>query len=172
MVSDERYLYRDIQIDDIEYVTKYEALYSALRTANDKQSRQEAWNALAAFKETDEYKEHVYPIIQDAEKMQTLEDKVISAQRFAKGQRQQWSLSETEPDTSVQTVDDLWLRKDVDDPDHTAATVFRKAENGKYKRLSFSMDEGKITDFRVVSELPADIDQHPTVLYFVVKEEE
>ena len=168
VASDERYLYRDVTIDDVPFITQYENLYNAVRTAHDASSRQTAWEALEAFKKTDGYTQHVYPVMQTATKMQTLEDKVISAQRFAKGQRQQWTFSDTEPDTDVQTVDDLWLRKDLDNDDYTAATVFKKAETGKYKRLSFSMDSGKITDFKVVSELPEDIENHPTVLYFLI----
>ena len=168
VASDERYLYRDVTIDDVPFITQYENLYNAIRTASDDSSRKSAWNALENFKKTDDYKNHVYPVMQNAEKLQTLEDKVISAQRFAKGQRQQWLFSDTKPDTGNQTVDDLWLRKDIEDSEHVGATAFKKVDDGSYKRLSFSMDNGKITDFKVVSQLPDDAAEHPSVLYFVI----
>ena len=50
VASDERYLYRDVTIDDVPFITQYENLYNAVRTAHDASSRQTAWEALEAFK--------------------------------------------------------------------------------------------------------------------------
>ena len=150
--SDERYLFRDMTIDDIPYIKQYQNLVNALNVAaenaSDVSSYQEEWDALAAFKETDEYKNHVEPLNMTAEKFQTLEDKTISAQRFAKRQKQQWIISETQPEPNEQAVDDVWFRVDeIAESGLVNATPFYKGEDGNYyeftvsAKISFSSNE-------------------------------
>lgn len=140
--SDERYLYRDVTVDDITYINQYETLLSAVKTASDELSRQTAWEALVAFKETDDYKNHVEPVMMTASKLQTLEDKTISAQRFAKRQKQQWAVSDEQPESNEQAVSDIWFRVDSEDEDGTSnVTPFYKDENGEYKEFGLSETE-------------------------------
>lgn len=141
--SDERYLFRDMTIDDIPYVKQYQNLVNALNeaaeNASDVSSYKEEWDALAAFKETDEYKNHVEPLNMTADKFQTLEDKTISAQRFAKRQKQQWIISETQPEENEQAVDDVWFRVDgITDSGLVNATPFYKGEDGEYYEFSLA----------------------------------
>lgn len=170
VASDERYLYRDITIDDITAINQYESLLNAVKSASDDSTRQTAWQALETFKSTDSYTQHVYPVMMSAAKLQTLEDKVISAQRFAKRQKQQWNLSETEPTNDAQAVGDIWLRQDsIGEDGVTLVTPFYKSNDGTYKEFDLSsigsinqevqntlnatLDGIKI---KVVSELPQD----------------
>ena len=150
--SDERYLFRDMAIDDIPYIKQYQKLVNALNAAaenaSDVSSYQEEWDALDLFKKTDEYKNHVEPLNMTAKKFQTLEDMTISAQRFAKRQKQQWIISETQPERNEQAVDDVWFRIDeITDSGLVNATPFYKGEDGNYhefavaSKTSFSSNE-------------------------------
>lgn len=133
--SDQRYLFRDMTIDDVPYVVQYEKLLNALKTAadgaTDVSSYQEEWDALVNFKDTDEYKNHVAPLNITANKYQTLEDKTISAQRFAKRQKQQWIISKAQPKDNEQAVDDVWFRIDEElENGLVNTTPFYKGEEG------------------------------------------
>ena len=143
VASDERYLFRDMTIDDVPFVVQYEKLLNALKTAadgaTDVSSYQEEWNALVSFKGTDEYKNHVAPLNMTADKFQTIEDKTISSQRFAKRQKQQWIISELQPDENSQAVDDVWFRvDDITDDGLVNATPFYKGEDGSYHEFTVS----------------------------------
>lgn len=143
VTSDVRYLFRDMAIDDVPFVVQYENLLNALKNAadgaTDVSSYQEEWNALLAFKGTDEYKNHVAPLNMTAEKFQTIEDKTISSQRFAKRQKQQWIISETQPEENTQAVDDIWFRVDEITEDNLVnATPFYKGEDGFYHEFTVS----------------------------------
>lgn len=148
--SDERYLYRDINVDDLPHIVTYETFLNAVKNAADDSTRQAAWEALNNFKTTDDYINHVYPVMMSAVKLQTLEDKVISAQRFAKRQKQQWVISETQPESNEQAVDDIWLRsnKTIDNIQNT--TPFYKGDDGQYHEFNFGLN------IKVVSSLPSD----------------
>lgn len=152
VASDERYLFRDMTIDDLPFVVQYEKLLNALKTAvdgaTDVSTYQEEWNALVAFRETDEYKNHVAPLNMTADKFQTIEDKTISSQRFAKRQKQQWIISESQPEPNEQAVDDVWFRVDeITESGLVNATPFYKGEDGNYyeftvsAKISFSSNE-------------------------------
>ena len=160
--SDERYLYRDITVDDITYINQYETLLSAVKTASDDSGRQTAWEALTAFKETDNYKNHVEPVMMSASKLQTLEDKTISAQRFAKRQTQQWQISDTEPEDNDQAVDDIWLKTENENDAAKTTTAYFKDEDGEYKELAIGIR------MKVVTTLPESPD--PYTLYIVTEE--
>ena len=149
IASDERYLYRDINADDIPHIVTYESLLSAVKNADDDSTRQTAWEALETFKTTDDYKNHVYPVMMSAEKLQTLEDKTISAQRFAKRQKQQWIISKTQPEENAQAVDDIWFKsnKTIENVENT--TPFYKGTDGKYHEFGFGLN------IKVVSSLPS-----------------
>lgn len=143
VASDERYLFRDMAIEDVPFVVQYEKLLNALKTAadgaTDVSSYQNEWNALVAFKGTDGYKNHVAPLNMTAEKFQTIEDKAISSQRFAKRQKQQWIISEIQPVENVQAVNDIWFRVDeITDDNLVNATPFYKGEDGSYHEFTVS----------------------------------
>ena len=157
--SDERYLYRDIALDDIDYIKQYETLLNAVKTAGSSEL-QTAWEALEQFKSTDNYKQHVYPVMMAAEKLQTLEDKVISAQRYAKSQKQQWQITNEEPE-SGQAVNDMWLQIKSDNDVATTVIPHYKDETGQYKELAFGM---RIVE---VSQKPESPD--PYTLYVVTE---
>ena len=159
--SDERYLYRDITVDDIAYITQYETLLSAVKTASDDSGRQTAWEALNTFKDTDDYKNHVEPVMMTASKLQTLEDKTISAQRFAKRQKQQWQISDTQPESNVQAVNDIWLKTEHENEEKKTTTAYFKDEDGEYKELAIGIRT------RVVTELPESPD--PYTFYIVTE---
>ena len=161
VASDERYLYRDIVLDDIDYIKQYETLLNAVKTAGSSEL-QSAWEALEQFKTTDNYKQHVYPVMMAAEKLQTLEDKVISAQRYAKKQKQQWEISDSEPESDNQAVDDIWLKVKSDNDVATTVIPHYKDETGQYKELAFGM---RIVE---VSQKPESPD--PCTLYVVTEE--
>lgn len=161
VASDERYLYRDVAMDDLTYIVQYENLLNAVKTASSDSDRQTKWEALVAFKETDDYKNHVYPVMMAADKLQTLEDKAISAQRFAKRQTQQWNLSDTEPEENTQAVGDIWLKVDSEGEVKTT-TPYYKDEDGTYKEFSIGI-RGKVVD-----TLPESPD--PYTLYIVLEE--
>lgn len=160
--SDERYLYRDVTVDDITYINQYETLLSAVKTASDDSSRQTAWEALVAFKETDDYKNHVEPVMMTASKLQTLEDKTISAQRFSKRQNQQWIISDTQPEENNQAVSDIWLKTEMENEVAKTTTAYFKSESGDYKELAIGVRT------KVVTELPESPD--PYTLYIVTEE--
>lgn len=179
VASDERYLYRDVAMDDLTYIVQYENLVNAAKTASDS-DRQSKWEELVAFKETDEYKNHVYPVLMSADKLQTLEDKTISAQRFAKRQKQQWNVSDVEPEENTQAVGDIWLRNDGENDNGSInVTPFYKGEDGKYHEMGFAPSSDFKEDieniqqslsglkFQVVNELPELTD--PETLYIVLK---
>lgn len=162
VASDERYLYRDVTIEDITYINQYETLLSAVKTASDDSTRQTAWQALVDFKETDNYKNYVEPVMMSASKLQTLEDKTISAQRFAKRQTQQWQISDTEPEDNDQAVDDIWLKTENENDVAKTTTAYYKDEDGTYKELAIGIRT------KVVTTLPGSPD--PYTLYIVTEE--
>lgn len=148
---DKPYSFVDISIDKVPSIVKYEKLLNALKTAadgaTDVSSYQEEWAALEAFKDTDDYK-NVEPLIMTAKKFQIMEDKIISAQRFAKRQKQQWIISEEQPDNNTQAVDDIWFRVDeITDSNLVNATPFYKGADDLYHefavspKLTFSSEE-------------------------------
>ena len=146
--SDERYQYSDMEIKNIAYVRRYYELVDALNakiseviagkdlTDNsvviDTNLFKAEWDALVLYKQSPEYKDHVEPFEMNAIKFQTLEDKVISAQRFAKRQKQQWIISDSEPDKNEQAVDDIWfdIYKTENDIPYTVPKY--KGEDGEY----------------------------------------
>ena len=123
--SDERYQYSDMEIKDIAYVKEYNDKVDALNkkisqaiegkdltdseVVIDTNLFQAEWTELVEYKNSEAYKKHVEPFEMNAIKFQTLEDKVISAQRFAKRQKQQWIISDSKPDKNEQAVDDIWF---------------------------------------------------------------
>lgn len=162
VASDERYLYRDVALDDITYINQYETLLNAVKTAGDDSGRQTAWQALTEFKATDNYKNHVEPVMMSASKLQTLEDKTISAQRFAKRQNQQWIISDTQPESNTQAVDDIWFKVEKENDVAKTTTPFYKDDDGTYKEFAIGVR------ILVVSELPQSPD--PNTLYIVTEE--
>lgn len=168
--SDERYLYRDVTVDDITYINQYETLLSAVKTASDDSGRQTAWEALVTFKETDDYKNHVEPVMMTALKLQTLEDKTISAQRFAKRQTQQWNLSDTEPEKNTQAVGDIWLRNDGINEGVTDVTPFYKGTDGEYHEMGFSSSSELKEEINNIQQNLTTIEQNLSGLKFQIVE--
>lgn len=170
VTSDERYEFNELTIDAVPYISEYESLYSTLISATTSSARQVAWSALTAYKETDEYTTYVEPFLITAAKMQTLEDKTISAQRFAKRQGQQWIMSATQPDDNDQAVDDIWFKIITDDDNEIGFAMYYKASDGDYYPMESDAfneltDDGAITALRVVSSLPSSTSS--TTIYFV-----
>ena len=170
VASDERYLYRDVAMDDLTYIVQYETLVNAAKTASDS-DRQEKWEALVAFKETEDYKNHVYPVLMAADKLQTLEDKAISAQRFAKRQKQQWNISETEPEANDQAVGDIWLRNDGENEEGIIdVTPFYKGEDGEYHEMGFSSSSELKEEVENIQQDLTTIEQNLSGLKFQIVE--
>lgn len=152
--SDVRYEYKDMAISDVAYVRRYYELVDALNakiseviagkdlTDNsvviDTNLFKAEWDALVLYKQSPEYKDHVEPFEMNAIKFQTLEDKVISAQRFAKRQKQQWIISDSKPVENPQAVDDIWfdIYKTEDGVPYTIPKY--KGEDGEYHEFSVS----------------------------------
>ena len=121
--SDERYKYKDVGIDDIQWIVEYHRLMEKLnakiieamstqpdsKTGIDTEIFKTEWEELVEFKNSPKYRDHVEPFEMTALKFQILEDKVLSAQRFAKRQKQQWIISDSKPDKNEQAVDDIWF---------------------------------------------------------------
>ena len=150
--SDERYQYKDMAISDVAYVRRYYELVDALNakiseviagkdlTDNsvviDTNLFKAEWDALVSYKQSPEYRDHVEPFEMTALKFQILEDKVLSAQRFAKRQKQQWIISDSEPDKNEQAVDDIWfdIYKTENDIPYTVPKY--KGKDGEYHEFS------------------------------------
>ena len=167
--SDTRYIYRDVLADDIPYVNEYESLLVAVKTAKTESARTDAWNALNAFMATSGYTDHVEPVIMNAVKMQRLEDCILACQRFAKRQTQQWIVSDVEPDTNIQAVNDIWFKPDSTTSNGVTAHLMHQKTNNGYAPMAIANPNFDITEIKVVDELPSDASSHPTICYLVTK---
>lgn len=180
--NDERYLYRDVQLDDIPYINNFESLFAAVKAAVDSSARLAAWNHLQDFISSTEYIEHVEPVLTTAMKFQRLEDCLLACQRFAKKQVQQWVVSDTEPESVSQAVGDIWFKTSGETNGVANYTMYRKTSSGYVEMSILSNDttqklinvENKIdtliTDIKaikVVSSLPSDASSHLDTLYLI-----
>lgn len=177
--SDDRYTYRNIQLDDIPYINNFNTLLSNLQNASSDSDITAAWNALEDFRATDEYKNHVYPCIDDALKWQRLEDCILACQRLAKRQSQQWVASETEPEDISQAVNDIWFKPtgETNSDGTLNYDMYQKTSSG-YVKMTIKNDftDNKvdtlisdIKEIKDVTSLPSDAASHTTTLYLITE---
>lgn len=181
--SDERYLYRNIQLDDIPYLNTFHSLFDAVQKAASDSDRTAAWESLEAFRSSDDYINHVEPCIDEAIKWQRLEDCILACQRLAKRQAQQWVVSDGEPEDMAQAANDIWFKPTGTTNDGTANyTMYRKTDSG-YAEMSVQSKDAAdqaaavntkltalttdVSAIKLVSALPGNAASNKSTLYLV-----
>lgn len=191
--SDSRTIFKNMTIDDVQYINQFNTLTSALLSASSDADRRAAWDAYNEFLLSENYEKHVEPCLISVEKLKTMEDMVISAQRFAKRVQQQWLFSETVPEDSVQAVGDMWGKiESIQDDGTFLYTAYQKTDSGYKKHencyhgfednvpvsMSQAVDELSRTtnalenqlngySVRFVKALPGTADREPNTIYLV-----
>lgn len=129
--SDARTVFREMTIDDVPHINTFETLTASLLSASTDSDRLASWNAYHTFLSSEDYTKHVEPCLYTSEKLQNLEDMVISAQRFAKRVQQQWKFSELQPEDSEQAVGDIWGKIEyINEDDTFSYTSYQKTSSG------------------------------------------
>lgn len=138
--SDVRYDFQTMDIESIPRIIEYQNLLTDLYSAyvsGDASAYDEKVARFTEYINSEDYITYVEPHIINEKKLQLLEDKVISTQRFAKRQKQQWSISDTAPEDNAQAVDDIWFRIDSIENGIINATPFYKDSEG-YKEFALA----------------------------------